>query len=68
MGRDLSAKVGPVACQFVLFQDLGSASELTGDPAAAAALAAAVLNRKHLTLVPVGEERRQDAAVVVASR
>src|SRR5690606_40203784 len=64
MCSDIRAEVGTPVCQLFLAQGFGTAHQLAGHPAPRSPLAEAVLHRLHLHVVPVGEERAEDAAVV----
>src|SRR2546425_2226418 len=57
MREDVAAEVAAVFLQLPIGQRLVAAYRLSGDPAARAALAQAVLHRLHLHVVPVGPER-----------
>src|SRR5262245_25487934 len=64
VSEDVIAEVAAVLREFGIRQGLVAAHRLTGDARARAAPAQPVLDRLHLHVVPVGEERAEDAAVV----
>src|SRR4051812_722489 len=64
MGAYLAAEINAIRLELGVAQKLIPAYQLSGDTAATASFAAAILHRLHLHVVPVFPERAQDAAMV----